>query len=75
MVEIWTVSALIACNMNYVSHTFRNVINPWQTPKEIDKATMYVLKMMDEAPHDDWDFVLNTDNSRVPYDRDWEKAK
>lgn len=56
--------------MNYVPHRFRNVINPWQTPKDIQSAVMFILKMMKDREYDDWEWTFNTFNDRGP-DRVW----
>jgi len=56
--------------MNFVPTKYRNVINPWQTEKDIGSAIFFIVKMMSAHPNDNWDTILNTNNMQGP-DRKW----
>jgi hypothetical protein len=58
------------CGMNYVIHRYRNVVNPWQTRKDIEHAIFFIAKMENDHPKDDFDVIMNSDNNRGP-DRVW----
>jgi hypothetical protein len=56
--------------VTYVPSRYRNVINPWQTQKDVQSALFFIGKMMKDHPDENWELIMNSFNERGP-DREW----